>query len=251
MPASTSSDAANRSEGLIKVQYSMETQFEEFLVGKSYFYYLWSTPSMEDLRKLQQLKRLDFHKLSRSLPIGASFDSLQSHNLSLIGIPVRDGGEFTREERSKSIDRKLEKRGMDPITTIKHAMPVERGANQDQMQFYNPTTLDKLVNGPISVKEPDAAGKRTGDQLHSVVSPSTKIRTQQAGKAQISPVKFLLLQGGNNGTTEVTRQEPNKDFPLRIKRICNIRQRKRGYGRPFFKVTRGLPLRPFSRPRIS
>ena len=101
----------------LKYQKSQNTKlFPRKFHGQSFFFYLWNTLSWEQSRNLKQLTSLDFHKPSRSKPLEASFDGLQSHYLSLAEnlVGVRD--ESNKGKRSESKESDLEKNKMSQMS---------------------------------------------------------------------------------------------------------------------------------------
>ena len=109
----------------LKYQKSQTTNlFPRKIHGQSYFSYLWNTISLEESRNLKQLTRIDFHKPSRSKPLEASFDSLQSHNLSLAATLVGARDESNKGKRIESKESGLEKNKMSQISRGNQVMVV-------------------------------------------------------------------------------------------------------------------------------
>jgi hypothetical protein len=79
---------------------------------------------MEESQNLKQLTRLDFHKPSRSKPLEASFDSLQSHNLSLAENLFGASDESNKGKRIESKESNLEKNKMSKMSGEKQVMVV-------------------------------------------------------------------------------------------------------------------------------
>jgi hypothetical protein len=109
----------------LKYQKSQTTKlFRRKFHGQSSFFYRWNTLSMEESQNLKQLTRLDFHKPSRSKPLEASFDSLQSHNLSLAENLLGASDESNKGKRIESKESNLEKNKMSKMSGEKQVMVV-------------------------------------------------------------------------------------------------------------------------------